>query len=577
MSEFDAWIASRSGACWPAGDGSFLWVAADRRRSAPLQLAEAVLWQLALPFQSRSTLLATARERQSMPEAVATAALARLFELDLVVTAGSLFEGIGEPLPAPPSPVVAVRTFERPEALSRLLESALAMQAEGYRPRPWLVIDDAREARAGEANREIVTRFARKGLNSMYFGPAQRREALASMDRGDDPILSALLDPTVLPTASGARSWNWAMLLSAGASVSLIDDDCVLPVRRPESWRREWSMQNASAHEGRFYDEAMPTLPKMHEDPWEEASALLGSSPAVLARRDGVALRQIAGRTLEQLAPWHGRRRVAAVIAGIHGGHVFNSSLYLNITDEHSLRNLLRPPFSLRRLQGDQLWQGVTAPRMVTSASYTPFMIDNRELVPFAPTHGHADDTAFLALLAAITPEACFALLPMLVGHAPVEPRDRLGAMFREVLVDGNTFAASLAHQIAPHLSGCDRGARLAAVATKAADALAADPRDWQAEVSVWRDRVVAGALDGLAQSLRLAGADAPAAWRDAILRAGAANRAVLGTPADEKLVAQARAGCAQIAGAAPAWMDCWRNAASGWAASWRDRLRLRA
>ncbi|HWT14417.1 MAG TPA: hypothetical protein VN581_01440 [Patescibacteria group bacterium] len=575
MTEYQQWMASRGGGCWPTGGDQFLWVSTDRRRSALLDRAEAVMWQLALVFQSRESLLAAARQRQSMPDSVAVAALARLEALDLVVTPATMIGDTALQPPAP-APVIAVRTYRRPQALARLLDSALDRQRRGDTPRPWLVIDDARSDEDASENIAVVMRRAREGLDLMYLGPAQRRAALATLPGTEDARLALLLDPVVRASASGARSWNWAILLSAGGTVSMIDDDCFLPVRRPDSWQRAWSMQNAAANEGRFFDGTMPELPAMQEDPWNEALAVLGQSPGALAQRDGLLIRQIAGQSQEQLSSWHGGRRVAAVIAGIHGGHVFNSALYLSITDRHSLRDLLREPFDLDRLQGDRLWQGVSVPRLTTSAVYTPFLIDNRAFLPLTPCAGRADDTAFLGLLSALAPDSSFAMLPMLMGHAPVEHRDRLDAMFREILVDGNTFLSGFAHHVSTQLSGRDRVARFSAIAAMAAAADTRSDGEWRDDVTVWRNRVVAGALEALAQSVTLAGADAPLAWRRAIERAADVNRASLSTPAPEALVAESRQCFRQLADGAQAWTQWWAQAASGWSGEWRERLRVR-
>jgi hypothetical protein len=574
MIDFHAWVASRSGACWPASGDQFLWVSADRQRSALLSRAEAVLWQTALPFQSREALIAAVGQRQSMPADVASAALARLEALDLAITPKAMI-GTADAVSLPPDPVVAVRTYRRPQALARLLDSALAMQRDGAKPRPWLVIDDARNDADAAPSLAVVADCARRGLDMMYLGPAQRCVAMRTLEGGGDPQLAALLDPATLATASGARAWNWAMLMTAGGTVSMIDDDCFLPVCRPESWRREWSMQDAMSNEGRFFDGDMPDLPAMAEDPWDEACATLGQSPGALAQRDTLAWRQIAGRTMEQMASWQAGRRVAAVIAGIRGGHVFNSAFYLSITDAHSLRDLLREPFSLARLQGDRLWQGVSAPRLTTSAVYTPFLIDNRALVPFAPPGGRADDTAFLGLLTAIAPESNYAMLPMLVGHAPVEHRDRLDAMFRELLIDGNTYLSNQAHQIAPQLPGSDRGMRLATLAAFARSSGARTDDDWRRELTVWRDRVIAGALDGIERSMRLAGPTAPAEWRQAVARAMHVNREAVARPASERLIGEVRQCYAQLAYGAAPWTQWWSMAAAGWAAEWRERLRV--
>lgn len=575
MSDLASWVVSHGGACWPAGNDQFLWVSTDRSRSALLARAEAVLWQQALTFQSREELLASLAQRHSMPGGVAQAAMNRMLACGVLVSAGEWIGTAALRDPAP-SPVIAVRTFRRPQALARLLDSALAMQRRGATPRSWLVIDDARSADEGKDSHEVVARCAREGLEIGYFGPTHRAEAICSLIGAGHGDAKALLDPNVLATASGARSWNWAMLLSAGGTVSMIDDDCVLPVRRPETWHRSWSMQHSATFEGRFYDNEVPRLAELEGDPWEESLGVLGQAPAALAQRDGARVAQIAGKSLAQLSAWHADRRVAAVIAGIHGGHVFNSSFYLSVTDAHSLRDLLRPPFSLQRLQGDALWQGVSSPRLVATAVYTPFLIDNRALLPFAPTAGHADDTAFLALLSAIAPESSFAMLPMLVGHAPIEHRDRLDAMFRELLMDGNTFVSSLAAPFATELPGRGRATRWKAVSAWAQALIDVDSGVWSRHVHVWRDRMLSRALDAIEQAVQLAGADAPLEWRQAIERAASVNRKAIGQPAPERLLVEARTCCTQLAEAAGTWQEWWSLAASGWAKDWRERMRLR-
>jgi hypothetical protein len=131
MSEVREWVASRGGACWPASNDQFLWVSADRRRSVLLGRAEAVLWQMALTFQSRDALLVAAQQRQSMPPSVAASAFARLQELDLLVTPMAMI-GDASSLPPPPAPVVAVRTYqpvENPPRHASLSGTKLAIPA----------------------------------------------------------------------------------------------------------------------------------------------------------------------------------------------------------------------------------------------------------------------------------------------------------------------------------------------------------------------------------------------------------------------------------------------------------------
>jgi hypothetical protein len=124
-----------------------------------------------------------------------------------------------------------------------------------------------------------------------------------------------------------------------------------------------------------------------------------------------------------------------------------------------------------------------------------------------------------------------------------------------------------------PQLRG--RPCRRQALAAMAANAGAAC--QWQADVAVWRNRVIAGALDALAQSVKLAAGEAPAEWLQAVARADAVNRAAMSTPAPADLLAGSRRCFAQLAHGAAAWTHWWTTAAAGWADEWRQRLRLRA
>lgn len=510
--------------------------------------------------------------------AMAAAVLQRLRERGLLVAIDQRVPSPTPMLERIPEPVIAIRTYLRPEPLRRLLASAVADEARLGVRRRYLVLDDADATEGDHATRVIVEDFRRAGLDIGLFDEPRRRDLLATPAcRAGGDALRVALGTELGRVATGARVWNWALLLSAGASVSFIDDDTAFPVRLPEQQVWHWSATSSHVAEGRFFDDGVPDLPLMARDPFDYLREIVGQPTGAIWHRDGMDRQQWAGRSNADLRVWRPQNRIVAAIAGVYGSHTYNSASHLSLTDRESLANLLRPPFAIARLDGEQLWQGVRRPRLSKAAVYTPMLLDGRDLMPFACTHDRAEDTGFLGLLSAIEPNAIYANVPLLMGHRQAEHRGRVALAQRGMLLSLNNLAGYLGQMWAAAIVATDRSTRLQHVGRMAADLAREADHGIAAVIVDWKAKNAAMLVAGYDDARRAAGAGAPREWLDFLTGAERAALADAATWPDAVTVERLRRTLRQIAELSEHWPSLWTAMRDGLAAEWRGRCGLRA
>ena len=487
------------------------------------------------------------------------------------------------PAPVPmdervPEPVIAIRTYRRPEPLRRLLASALADEARWGTRRRYLVLDDADEPAGDPATQAIVAEFRRAGLDLGLFDEPLRRELLATPPfRTGGDALQAALGTALGRVATGGRVWNWALLLAAGAAVSFIDDDTAFPVRLPEGADWRWSPMGSHVAEGRFYDEGLPDLPVMEREPFDYLRDIVGQPTGALWHRDGMALPEWTGRAMTDLRLWRPQNRIVAAVAGVYGSHTFNSASHLSLSDRETLADLLRPPFRMTRLDGECLWQGVRRPRLSKSAVYTPMLVDARDLLPFASTHDRAEDTGFLGMLSAIEPHAIYANVPLLMGHHQAEQRGRVAQARKGMLLYPNHMFGYLAQKWASSFVSTDRATRLHLLARLSADFARESDAGLAGLIADWRARNAAALIVGYDDARRAAGPGAPHEWLEFL---GAAERAAMAEAKDwpsAGTIAQFRRTVEQTAELGEVWPTLWAHLRDGRAAELRARCGLQA
>lgn len=471
------------------------------------------------------------------------------------------------------APLFVIRTYHRPTALAALLASAAADEQRLGIRRQFVVVDDAPELEHIQRSREIVADArARLGLDVRIFDHECHDAAFRDLGITPGSAVAGALSARQEPTHGGGRSWNWAVLLSAGRPMAILDDDVHFPFRMPVGTSERFSARSNHAAESRFPDpgEDWP-LTVMDHDPYAVAAAWLGRSATELHAECGFPVEALKGKPAGQHGAWESHRRVVAVTPGIYGGLTFDSAAYLSLDVGGTLTDLLRSPYRQERLEGDRLWSGWLSPRLLDYAVYTPMLVDGRALLPPTTTHARADDTVFLALLRSICNDAAFVHAPMSIGHAPINARHRIERGLKPLLTDANGFVAQFINDFASVLNSGRRDVRLRAIAATAVD-FAEDPANVAEHAARWRDLLMSSLITGLEAALT-AHPNGPGEWRNYVQQVIAVNRAALGTPADEALALHAWRGIRQLGAMGSGWVDAWQAAHEGGAARILDRI----
>ncbi|HET7844676.1 MAG TPA: hypothetical protein VFL14_11035, partial [Xanthomonadales bacterium] len=410
--------------------------------------------------------------------------------LDRLVARGLLREPAGfVPADAQPGgdvgePLVAIRTCARPASLDRLLRSLREDERRFGCTRRYVVVDDSRERDVLDANRAAIAAFASASRSAIaHFDLAARADRFdaltAQCDDAQRAAAAALLLRAGGSVATGALTWNWAVLLGAGGALSMLDDDFVFPLRLPPGAESRLEARDETKAAMRFFDgPAGPSLSLLPEEPFAYLRRFVGHSGAALHRATPPDATKLAGRTPADAGLLALAGTVQCAIASTWGAFAWDSSVYFNALDDASMRDLLRAPFDATRLNGDECWYGVLAPRLTSGGVFTPLLIDDRTLAPFATTWGKADDTAFLALFAALRAHPLMALVPASVGHAPPEPRDRVARSREPLIHDLNSWLAWYVGEVSGLLHGDDPALRLVALGALCAELAGSSDRE---------------------------------------------------------------------------------------------------
>lgn len=475
--------------------------------------------------------------------------------------------------PPCPDPLIVIRSYERPRGLEALLASlADDARRHGVQGRRLAVVDDSGEPEATARTRALVRAHASRWPGETFLLGAERRAGAIDALLADVPArhraaCRALLDPALPSAVTGSRTWNFAVLLAAGSSLAILDDDTHFPLRAFPAARGAVELANANEPVARWFDAAPgdAVLPPLEEDAYAALARSIGQSPATVLARDGWDASLLAHRSPRELEACRADRTVIAAVPGTYGTIPLDSSVFLTHLGAASQRDLWRAPYRPERLAAERVAQGYEAPRLTDFASYTPLLVDARALLPFAGTSGRVDDTYFLMLLRAIAPDASFLHVPMLLGHADYARRERAANALAPLKLDRNAFVASLFGQMAGGLRSGDRARRLAAAGVLCGELAAAPSADIRNALLRWRGEMMARVTTHLVGGLQQH-PDAPPAWREHAERVVAVNAAAaLADAVDAAEIDRVRVALRQVAEVAEHWPAMWQRArASG-------------
>ena len=332
---------------------------------------------------------------------------------------------------------VFIRACDRPKSLSRLLRSLTDYERAHQAGRRYVLLDDSGLSANINEQRDLLREFARAtGCKASYVGAAERAKLIEKFNKAQPQaksVLASLLERNAHPHAQrfgGGRGWNLALLLSAGARMSLLDDDLTLPLRRPDYVREGLNPNPDAIAFARFpasMDDAFAAGEEIAVDPFnlhlESCGQNLG---AVIQAHYPLDRKSLRGLNLGRLDTLNESARIVATQAGSYGSARTETALWLYQLDAESREDFWRDRASYQRnAEAQHLWHTVAQARVMPMANFTPFMIDNSQMLPCTNPVGRGEDGYAGALMRFCHPDTLTLDLPESIGHVQESSRKR--------------------------------------------------------------------------------------------------------------------------------------------------------
>lgn len=340
-----------------------------------------------------------------------------------------------EPAIQKDKPVVAIITWERPEALERLLRS-IHTNCKTDSFHQLYVIDDSRKPENIDKNRELTAKFALDTKRSIqYFGQTQQQSLLESLSRQlpeHEEAIRFLADQSRWReqwTSGLAR--NIALLLSCGRRLVMLDDDALCDVYDPETPRPDITFSN-NPREADFFRDPQEWASKrvpLNPDPIDRHLQCLGMTFSDSLHVLGQGNLKAAGFARANASMTAGLQPDSPVLmteCGSLGCPGTNSNTWLPDMASTSIERMLASPQkTTNALHSRMVWAGRSQPHFspLPNMSAIAGFDNRRELPPYFPIL-RGEDRLFGFLLKFIFPTAVALDYPWAVPHLPIPQRE---------------------------------------------------------------------------------------------------------------------------------------------------------
>jgi len=332
------------------------------------------------------------------------------------------------------APVICLLTCDRPEALSRLLES-IGKNKEVNTDQPWYVIDDSRMHDRQRKNRSIIDSFNQKQHAQVtYFGleaqgrfQTQLTDLLPEHGQQIDFLIGRHANAGI---ASYGRSRNLALLLSVNSHLICMDDD-ILYEKLAAPIKSTIPGISSKPREAVFYDTPFEWQQDNAgaDDPAEEMNRFLGKSLGQAFYALGhhklttENTRDLLPIELDRIKP---DSRILVTACGSFGDPGSNGIDWIFSLEDESRDKLLssKEHYELGITQRN-LWCGRKSHHFVTGFALLSQMtgLDNQSLLPpYFPLFRN-EDLLFGEALQFIHPDALLMEFPWAVAHLPLDGR----------------------------------------------------------------------------------------------------------------------------------------------------------
>jgi len=332
------------------------------------------------------------------------------------------------------NPVVAIITWERPQALERLLKSIVA-NCDSEKVQRFYVIDDSREADNISQNQALVEAFATELKTPVqYFGQQEQQSLLANLTERlpqHEDAIRFLADQSKWRdhwTSGLAR--NIALLLSCGQRLVMMDDDSICDVYNPARPKPEISFSD-DPREAEFFAEESDWAAwhqSLNPDPIDRHMQCLGLTFSEAINVFGQQHLKPAGFTNATALLTSELQTDSPVLmteCGSLGCPGTNNNTWLPDMAPESLKRMLASEQkTTNALNNRMLWSGRNHPHFAPRPNMSQITgFDNRQMLPPYFPIERGEDRLFGNMLDFIFPTAVTLDYPWAIPHLPMPQR----------------------------------------------------------------------------------------------------------------------------------------------------------
>ena len=385
------------------------------------------------------------------------------------------------------APVVAILTWERPQALERLLES-IATNCETGNFHRLYIIDDSRKVENINQNQALTERFnSRISSPLQYFGRAEQQSLVSELVKQlpeHENAIHFLTDPSRWKdhwTAGLAR--NLALLLSSGRRLVMIDDDAICDVYNPPEQKHDITFSDDPREAAFFGDgkEWAHLQQPINPDPITRHMQCLGltfSEALTVLGQNHLKPAGFTNATALQVSELQPDSAVLVTECGSLGCPGTRNNTWLPNMASVSLKRMLASGTKTTQALGSRkVWSGRNQPHFSPRSNMSQITgFDNRRMLPPYLPIMRGQDRLFGNMLDFIFPESVVLDYPWAVPHLPLPDRQ-----WRDRDLDftpADSFPKFFVEKIVEHKSSCPSASpfdRLLALSTWFNDMATAD------------------------------------------------------------------------------------------------------
>ena len=335
------------------------------------------------------------------------------------------------------APVVAILTWERPQALERLLKSIVAnCDTENFHR--LYVIDDSRKAENIDQNQALTNRFASEiSAPLQYFGRSEQRSLISKLEKklpGHEDAIHFLADRSRWnDNWTVGLSRNLALLLSCGRRLVMMDDDAICDVYDSPRQKSHITFSD-NPREAEFFGDEQEWA-HLHQpinpDPINRHMQCLGltfSEALTVLGQNHLKPAGFADATALELSELQSDSAILVTECGSLGCPGTTTNTWLPIMTPSSLKRMLASGKKTKQaLESRKVWSGRNQPHFAPRSNMSQITgFDNRRMLPPYLPIIRGQDRLFGNMLDFIFPESVVLDYPWAVPHLPLPDRQWL-------------------------------------------------------------------------------------------------------------------------------------------------------